>query len=305
VDDLKKDYTLKGRKTWKRREQHLDHLRPVFGGMLVKAITTERLQGYVTKRLEEKAAPATINRELDCLHRMMVLGQRQSPPKVLHISHFPKLTEDNVREGFCDYETYLCIRGAAPYHIQVATTIGFFTGLRKGEVLSLRWDKHMDMEAGCIRLERRQTKTKAPRVVYMAGEFLAVMQKAKEVRDKMHPDCPWVVHYRGKPIRENFDHGWKALMKRLGLEGLLFHDLRRSGVRNLVRAGVPETVAMKISGHKTRSVFDRYNVVSEEDLKGAAERLAAFIQAEKVTTTVTLPQDTQQTPREMAVQAID
>ena len=287
IEDLKTDYTLKGRKTWRRREQHLERLKPVFRGMRVTAITTDRLKGYVTKRMNEKAAPATVNRELDCLHRMMVLGQRHSPPKVLHIPHFPKLTENNVREGFCDYDTYLCIRGAAPYHIQVAATIGYFTGMRRGEILSLRWDKHMDMEGRCIRLERTQTKTKVPRVVYVTGEFLKVMLKAKEVRDRDYPNCPWVVHFNGEPLG-SFLHGWTALMTRLGLKGFLFHDLRRTGVRNLIRAGVPETVAMKISGHKTRSVFDRYNVTSEEDLKAAAERLDDYIQTKKVTLSVTL-----------------
>ena len=110
---------------------------------------------------------------------------------------------------------------------------GLCQGMRKGEIRSLRWDRHMDTEAHCIRLERNQTKTKASRVVYMTGDFLKVMLTAKEIQERDYPTCPWVVHINGQPVL-NFDHGWKALMKRVGLEGRLFHDLRRTGVRNLV-----------------------------------------------------------------------
>ena len=287
IEGLKNDYILKRLKTWKLREQHLSRLKPVFGGMRAKAITTPKLQAYVAKRLEEGAAPGTVNRELDCLHRMMILGQRHTPPKIIFIPHFPRLAEDNVREGFCEHDAYLCIRGAAPYHIQVAATIGYYTGMRKGEILSLQWEKHIDIEQHCIRLERKQTKTNTSRGLYMEGDFLKVMLKAKEVRDREYPTCPWVVHLKGQRVK-SFDHGWTALMKRLSMPGVLFHDLRRTGVRNLVRAGVPETVAMKISGHKTRSVFDRYNITSEEDLKEAAIRLDDYIRGKKVTLPVTL-----------------
>ena len=157
----------------------------------------------------------------------------------------------------------------------------------KAEILSLQWDKPIDMGQHCIRLERKQTKTNTSRGLYRTGDFLKVMLKAKEVRDREFPYCPWVVHIKGQRVKR-FDHGWTALMKRLSMSGVLFHDLRRTGVRNLLRAGVPETVAMKISGHKTRSVFDRYNMTSEEDLKEAANRLDIYILRKLVTLPVTL-----------------
>jgi integrase len=79
---------------------------------------------------------------------------------------------------------------------------------------------------------------------------------------------------KGQPV-VGFRKRWKKLTTLAELSGLLFHDLRRSAVRNMVRRGVPETVAMKISGHKTRAVFDRYNVTSEADLADAARKIEA------------------------------
>ncbi len=108
----------------------------------------------------------------------------------------------------------------------------------------------------------------------------------QELRDRLCPDCPYVCHRNGKPFYELL-HGWYAACERVGITGKTFHDLRRTAVRNLVRAGVPETVAMRISGHKTRSVFDRYNVTSEEDLQQAANRLNQYFKEKMVTIPVT------------------
>ena len=87
---------------------------------------------------------------------------------------------------------------------------------------------------------------------------------------------------------KGFKRAWQTACDAVGLgekekregkavyRGLLFHDLRRSAVRNLIRSGVPERVAMAISGHKTRSIFDRYNITSESDLEQAARSLDAY-----------------------------
>ena len=92
---------------------------------------------------------------------------------------------------------------------------------------------------------------------------------------------------KGKRVQA-IKKSWRRACQRVGLEGRLIHDFRRTAIRNMVRAGVPEAVAMAISGHRTRSVFDRYNIVDEADLKGAAKQMKEYYEAEKVTLSVTL-----------------
>ncbi len=286
---LQQEYELKGRKTWGRRVEHIKHLRKSFGGIRICAISSEKLGVYISMRLKEGAANATINRELDCLHRMMVLGSRETPAKVGRLPHFPKLTETNVREGFFTHEEFLALREVSPFHIQIPLTIGYYSGMRLREIIGengLRWDQ-VDFQDQCIRLSSNQTKTKTPRVIFMADDLYHVLVEAKKFRDQKFPECSYVCHHNGKSFSQ-LQQGWKAACERVGLVGKTFHDLRRTGVRNLVRAGVPETVAMKISGHKTRSVFDRYNITSEADLKRAAEQQNQFFARQKVTNTVTL-----------------
>ncbi len=129
----------------------------------------------------------------------------------------------------------------------------------------------MDLKEGIVRLEVGETKNDEGRIVFMDDETKEMFQR--RWRNRKRP-LPWVfLNADGTDRVKRFYKAWRTACARAGLSGGLFHDLRRTAIRNMVRAAIPERVAMKISGHKTRSVFDRYNIVSEADLKRAARQL--------------------------------
>jgi hypothetical protein len=124
-----------------------------------------------------------------------------------------------------------------------------------------------------VRLPGAVTKNKKPLPLVLTGQLLALVARRWALRV---PECSYVFHRDGRPIRD-FRVTWLAACEAVGLPGLLFHDLRRSGARNYRRAGVNEDVIMRIGGWKTPSMFRRYNVVDERDLTEAAERLTGFL----------------------------
>jgi integrase len=178
-----------------------------------------------------------------------------------------------IESGFLEHDQYLAFRSELPDHQRLILVIGYHLGMRRGEILKLRWDQ-VDWNANLIRLERKQTKAKQARVAPLYGELRAWLDMAYAGREK---DCPFIVSWKGAGISE-VKTAWNKARQRAKVPGLLVHDLRRTAVRNMIRAGIPEKQAMRISGHKTRSMFDRYDITDERDIQLAGQKLAHYLE---------------------------
>ena len=277
------DYKVNQRKSLKKAEQYVEYLKSSFEGFRVVNITTDRVKDYTTKRLEEGLANATINRHLSALKRMFSLAYECTPRKVRDIPYIPMLKESNVRKGFFEYDQFMAVKEPLPNYLRSLVTLAYHTGWRKGEVPNLTWDK-VDMKQRTIRLDPGETKNDEARDAYMNHELYKEMQG---VLSKRKLGCPYVFHHDGEPIKK-FEKAWNAACRKAGLKGKLFHDYRRTAARNMIRSGIPERVAMTITGHKTRSVFESCNIVSDQDLKEAARKQQIFIESQNGYNLVTI-----------------
>jgi integrase len=265
-DDLEIDYRIHGRKSASQLHYHLRTVRRLLDGLDAEDMTPHRVRWYIARRQDEGAKNATINLELAAIRRAMTLAYQEGRIKV--VPHFPHLREDNVRKGFFErHEVELLVR-SLPDYLQDLVRFAWLTGWRRGDILALQWDD-VDVEGRVVRLPT--SKNGDGRVLALEGELLELIQR--RVVERGH--SAWVFHREGQPIR-SFKEAWKTALQVTGLRGKVFHDFRRTGVRNYMRAGVHERVVMDLTGHKTRSVFDRYNITSEDDLRDAVRRLDQY-----------------------------
>ncbi len=270
AEDLLREYRINDRKSLDDLETRWEkHLSAEFGDLRASHVGNDRLTRYVAKRQDEKASNATINREISALKRMFSLAVRAR--KVYVAPHFPHLEERNVRKGFVEdaqYEALSSACAAEGLWLRAMFEVAYNFGWRVSELLNLQV-RQVDLAARTIRLEPGETKNNEARTVVMTGLVYALLQQC--VTGKQ-PDDHVFTRSGNRPIQD-FRGAWAKVCTKAETPGLLFHDLRRTAIRNMVRRGIPERVAMTISGHKTRSVFDRYNIVSESDLREAAQKL--------------------------------
>jgi len=276
LDDLLQDYEINGKSlAWAKIV--VAHLRPHFGRYLAVRIGTAQVNSYILKRRGQGIANGTINRELALLRSAFYMGHRSEPPKVARVPFISKLKEAEARKGFFEARDFDAVSKHLPADIADIALFAREYGCRRSEIPRIQWPQ-VDFTNRSVRLESGETKNDEARTAPMTTAIYEMLWRRKRERDKRWPSSPWVFSREGQPIK-SFKAAWAVACEKSKIGGRaarLFHDLRRTAVRNMIRAGVPEKVAMLISGHKTRSVFDRYLIIDERDLHSAARLMDKF-----------------------------
>jgi integrase len=271
------DYQQQQKKSlsWVKRRLKL-HIIPALGKVRAAKFGTEDLNRYIDQRRMKGAGNGSINRELSIIKRVFNLAILHDPPLVARKPTVKMLKENNVRTGFLEDEQYKALRDQfSDDGVRLLFVALYHWGTRVGEMKPLQWTQVYlrDLE---VRLNPGETKNGEGRVLPIYGEIRELLEMAKQDRDQNYPDCPWVFHREGQRIR-NFRKAWATAVAAAGVPGLIPHDLRRTAVRLMTRAGEQETVIRQVTGHKTRAIFDRYNIVSAGDLRRFRNRMDAHI----------------------------
>jgi integrase len=290
LDAVESDYVVNGRRSLKTLRAWLTALRTAFGEKRACDLTAERIETFKRDRLAEGYAPATVNRMLAALrrgYRLAVTRKQLNDGPMIEM-----LREHNARQGFVEPATFAAIVPHLPTDLQDWARFGYLSAWRLGEISTLEW-ADVDRAAGVATLRREHSKTGDPRILPLTGELAALIERrwtAREYRtvDRETALSPLVFHRAGRPVGDT-RKAWANACAAAGVPGILFHDLRRSAIRNMEKAGVSQSVAMKISGHKTASVYRRYRIVDEADVRDALARTDAYVRQAPAANVRSLP----------------
>ena len=253
-------------------------LLPLFGDKMITTITAGMIEEYRAKRRIEpgrhgtRVKVATINRDLALLKHLFSYAMREGWLERNPVSLVKFDKENNARDRVLSPEEFERLQRHSSPPLQAINLIAYQTGMRRGEILNLTWDR-VDLKAGLIRLKAEDTKTDEARFVPLTADLTAKLKELYKVR-YLHE--PHVFLVNGKSV-SSIKTAFKAACRRAKIEGFRFHDFRHTAVTNMRRAGIDHLTIMRITGHKTLEVFKRYNSFLESDLKEAAHRFNTYI----------------------------
>lgn len=282
LDALAADFRLREIRSLKPSICHIERARHHFGHYQALELTPAVVDAwYEAEKAKNALGLATLNRTVGMVRQAFTLAARHGC--VANIPHLRQLSElGNARQGFFEADRFERVLAHLPGHLQDFARFAYLTGWRKGEIASLTW-ADVDLAGKVVRLRPEHAKNAQGRVLVLEGDLWKLIERrrANRANQSQFAATPGtgeliialhVFHHFGEPIRD-FRKAWARACTMAGCPGRLFHDLRRTAARNLLRASVPERIAMEITGHKTRSIFDRYNIVSESDLREAQRKL--------------------------------
>jgi len=297
LDELEQNYKLEGGRAFPQFLSHLKPIREAFADLRAVNLTVKMVNKYREQRLEDGKAPATINRETSLLTEAFRLAK--SRDEIVRVPVFGKLKEHNVRQGFFEQFEFDAVVAHLPGYLQDFARFAHLCAWRKGQIRKLTW-LDVDRMNQVIIARASNVKNEHDHKLTLEGELAEIVERRWAAREYDRPEgrmvSKYVFHREGRPVGD-FRKAWATACAAAGIvkpkldkagnpvmkvvdgkeqpvmePARLFHDLRRTGVRNMVRAGVREGVAMAISGHRTRAVFDRYNITSEDDLRQALKQ---------------------------------
>lgn len=222
---------------------------------------------------------------------MFILGERAE--KVARRPYISLLNEDNARKGFLEPEQLRAVVAELPDDLKPLIEAAYLTGWRVRSELSSRQWSHVDFKGGWLRLEPGESKNREGRQFPLIPPLRALLEVQKMWADSLAHSTgritPWLFfREQGEPIKD-FYGAWRSACRKVGIVGIVPHDLRRSAVRNLERSGVPRSVAMKMVGHKTEAIYRRYAIVAEADLVAGGEKLTSLHQVQGFTARSIIP----------------
>lgn len=265
----------------------LNKFNEIYGNRIIADIILEDLKDYQIMRQKQGKAPGTVDHDIGKVKAMIYKAFDNGKVSGQILGTFKKVKKtmkkgSDVRNRILSPDEFDALMEHAKGHTRQIIAMGYYTGMRKGEILALTWNK-VDMQNRLIKLEEEDTKDKEARKIPICRELYKMLQSMPN-RLKEYDKDNHVFQFNGKPIKD-IRNGLRKACKAAGISygrfkegGLIFHDLRHTFNTYMRKAGVSESVIMEITGHSTREMFDRYNTVDEDDTKKAIEKLESFLQ---------------------------
>jgi integrase len=250
-----------------------------FGKIKAVAFGSKQVKAYIKTQSAAGYKNATINRVTGFVEQAFALAVTEDRwfTKIPHITRLSEAA--NVRQGFCSKEEFLRVHENLPADLQDFALFAFSTGMRSGEIKCMDWSNVQDADS-FIRMRPDQCKNQHGHSVPVIDELMGIIQRRREARTIQIDGTTTLsrfVFHRGDGLEiGDFRKSWAAACEAAGKPNLLFHDLRRAAVTALVNSGVPQLVAMSISGHKTDSMFKRYAIKIEDEQVAAMQAVAAY-----------------------------